>query len=140
MLHDGELGQDLGVEHLDHALVDLAPAVLDARHVIEDGTVFPEGPFLDVVDEADGGEIHVRLPEPLYCFRFEDIARFRSPLDGALEGHGLILGNRAGELCRPKDIWHKRVVVESPDTVRTCWLEIVCEDETTDHAQVPECR
>lgn len=61
VLHDGELGQDLGVEHLDHAFVDLAPAVADAGDVEENGAVFPEGAFFDVVDEADGGEVHVCL-------------------------------------------------------------------------------
>lgn len=30
MLNDRKFRQDLGIEHLDHALVDLAPAVTNA--------------------------------------------------------------------------------------------------------------
>lgn len=111
VLHDRELGQNLGVEHLDHALVDLAPAVLDPRHVVEDGAVLPEGALLHVVDEPDGGEVHVGLPEPLHGFRLEDVAWLRRPLDGAFEGHCLLLGYRAGVLCGTKDVRHECVVV-----------------------------
>lgn len=111
VLHDGELGKDLGVEHLDHALVDLAPAVLDPGHVVEDRAVLPEGALLDVVDEPDGREVHVGLPEPFHGLGLEDVARFRSPLDGALEGHGLVLGDGPGELCGAKDVRHECVVV-----------------------------
>jgi hypothetical protein len=59
MLNHGELGKDLGVEHLDHAFVNLSPSVSDARYIKEDRTVLPEWTLLDVVDEADGREIHV---------------------------------------------------------------------------------
>jgi len=58
VLDDGELGEDLGVKHLDHALVDLAPAVADSRDVEENGAVLPEGAFLDVVDEGYRREVH----------------------------------------------------------------------------------
>lgn len=117
VLHDREFGQDLGVEHLDHTLVDLAPAVFDARHVIEDRAVFPKGALLDVVDEPDGGEVHVSLSEPLHCFRLEDVARLWGPLDGAFERHGLVLGDRAGELRGAEDVRHEGVVVKTPDTM-----------------------
>lgn len=111
VLHDGKFGQNLGVEHFDHALVDLAPAVLDAGYVVEDRAVLPKGAFLDVVDEPDSGEVHVGLSQPLHGLRLEDIARLRGPLDRAFEGHGLILGDRAGELCGTKDVRHEGVVV-----------------------------
>lgn len=111
VLHDREFGQDLGVEHLDHALVDLAPAVLDPRHVVEDRAVLPEGALLDVVDEPDGGEVHVGLTEPLHGLGLEDVARFRRPLDGAFERHSLLLSDGAGVLCGTKDVRHEGVVV-----------------------------
>lgn len=111
VLHDRELGKDLGVEHLDHALVDLAPAVLDPRHVVEDRAVLPEGALLDVVDEPDGGEVHVGLPEPLHGLGLEDVARLGGPLHGAFEGHGLVLGDGAGVLGGTKDVRHEGVVV-----------------------------
>lgn len=81
MLHDGELGEDFGVEHLDHALVDLAPAVADAGDVEEDRAVFPEGPRLDVVDEADGGEVHVCEALVFHDDRFGHVAGFGGASD-----------------------------------------------------------
>lgn len=90
MLHDGELAQHLGVEHLDHALVDLAPAVLDARHVEQDGAVFPEGALLDVVDEADGGEVHVFGAVALHGRGLGDVPRLGRVGDGTLEGRGFV--------------------------------------------------
>ena len=33
VLDDGIFGEDFGVKHLDHALVDLAPSIPDARNV-----------------------------------------------------------------------------------------------------------
>jgi hypothetical protein len=59
MLHDWELTQHFCVVHLQHALVDLSPAVFDAGDVEQDRRVFPEGTFLDVEDELDGAEVHV---------------------------------------------------------------------------------
>ena len=59
MLHDRELAENFCVVHLQHALVDLSPAIFDAGDVEEDWGVFPEGTFLDVEDELDGAEVHV---------------------------------------------------------------------------------
>lgn len=66
MLDDGELGEDFDIVHFNHALVDLGPAGLDARDVEEDGAVFPKRPGFDVVDEANGAEIHVAFPFALH--------------------------------------------------------------------------
>lgn len=136
MLHDGELGKDLSIEHLDHALVDLAPAVFDTRHVVEDRAVFPKWTLLNVVDESNGGKVHVGLSQPLHGLGLEDISRFRGALDGAFEGHGIVFGNRAGELCGAEDVRQEEVVVETPDTVRASWLEGVREDETADYIEI----
>ena len=40
-------------------LVNLGPAVLDARYVKQGRTVLPEGSLLDIEDESDGREVHV---------------------------------------------------------------------------------
>lgn len=61
MLHDREFSEDFRSVHLQHALVDLAPAVLDAADIVEHGRVFPERSAFDVVDELDGGEVHVAV-------------------------------------------------------------------------------
>lgn len=99
MLHNGELAKHLGVEHLDHALVDLAPAVLDAGDVKQDGAVFPKGTLLDVVDEADGGEVHVFGAVALDGSGFGDVAGLGGVRDGALEGCGFVgRGDGAGVL------------------------------------------
>lgn len=59
MLHDRELAQHFCVVHLQHALVDLSPAIFDAGDVEEDGRVLPKRTLLDVVDELDCAEVHV---------------------------------------------------------------------------------
>jgi len=59
MLDDGEFAQHFRVIHLQHALVDLSPAVFDARNVEQDGRVLPERSLLDVEDKLDGTVIHV---------------------------------------------------------------------------------
>ena len=59
MLHDRKLAQHLRSPHLDHALIDLRPAVFDTRDVVENGRVFPEGATFDIVDELDSAEVHV---------------------------------------------------------------------------------
>lgn len=59
MLHDRELAQHFCVVHLQHALVDLSPAIFDAGDVEEDGRVLPKWTFLNVVDELDCAEVHV---------------------------------------------------------------------------------
>ena len=81
VLDNRKLRQHLGVEHLDHALVDLAPAVADARNVEQDGTVLPERTLLDIVDEADGGKVHVELALVLDHGGLGDIAGLRGALD-----------------------------------------------------------
>lgn len=59
VLDDWELAQYFSVVHLQHALVDLSPAILDARDVEEDRRVFPEWTLLDVKDELDSTVVHV---------------------------------------------------------------------------------
>ena len=59
MLHDWELGQHFRVVHFEHAFVDFAPAGEDAGDVVEHGGMLPEGSLFDIVDEADGAEVHV---------------------------------------------------------------------------------
>lgn len=81
VLNDGKLGQDFGVEHFDHALVDLAPSVTDAGDVEQDGTVLPEGALLHIVDEADGGEVHVCLALSFDDGGFGDVAGFGGASD-----------------------------------------------------------
>ena len=65
VLHDGELREHFGVVHFQHALVDLAPAGADAGDVVQHGRVLPEWSLFDVVDEADGVEVHILVPLPL---------------------------------------------------------------------------
>lgn len=62
VLHYGELGQYFRVVHFDHTLIDFPPSSLNARNVVEHRAVFPKWPFLDVVNEANRGEIHIRQP------------------------------------------------------------------------------
>lgn len=59
VLNDRKLGQDFGYIHLDHTLIDLGPACSNARNVIKHWGVLPEGALLDIVNEADGREVHI---------------------------------------------------------------------------------
>ncbi len=72
MLHDGELGEDFCIVHFDHAFVDFAPSCPHARDVIQHGRVLPERALFDVVDEADGAEIHVFVTLSGYGCGFRD--------------------------------------------------------------------
>jgi hypothetical protein len=59
MLDDWEFTKHFGVVHLEHALVDLPPAVFDARDVEQNRRVLPERALFDVKDELDSTVIHV---------------------------------------------------------------------------------
>lgn len=125
MLHHWELGQDLSVEHLDHALVNLSPAVPDARDVEQDGRVLPERALLDVVDEADGGEVHVGLTVVVYDLRLGDVGWSRGAAHGALDG-GRVQGvDGAGELCGAENVGDEGVVVETPNTMGASGFKVV---------------
>lgn len=59
MLYDWELGQDFRIVHFDHAFVYLTPAVPDTRDVKKHGAVLPKRSLFNIVDEANGREIHI---------------------------------------------------------------------------------
>jgi hypothetical protein len=59
MLDNWEFAQHFGVIHLQHALVDLSPAVFDARDVEQDGRVLPERTLFDVENELDCTVVHI---------------------------------------------------------------------------------
>jgi hypothetical protein len=59
MLDYWEFAQHFGVIHLQHAFVDLSPAVFDARDVEQDRRVLPERSLFDVEDELNSTVIHV---------------------------------------------------------------------------------
>jgi hypothetical protein len=55
-------------------LVDLSPPCFDTGDVEQDGAVLPKRTLLDVVDEANGAEVHVVLPLPLDDVEFRYIS------------------------------------------------------------------
>lgn len=59
MLDHREFPQHFSIVHLQHALVDLPPAVFDARDVKQNRRVLPEWTLLDIKDELDGTIVHV---------------------------------------------------------------------------------
>lgn len=125
MLDDGELGQHLRVEHLYHALVDLAPSIAYTRYVEENRAMFPERSFFDVIDEAYGGEIHVGRAVVVDLFCIGNVAWFGGAANRALEGRGFGVVDGPRELRRAKNVGHKCMVVETPDAMRSCWFEII---------------
>lgn len=93
MLHYWELREYFGVVHLDHALnefvsngkscyaigratrvylVDLSPPCLNTGYVIEHRAMLPEWAALDVVNEANCGEIQVVFPFSFHHICFSD--------------------------------------------------------------------
>ena len=86
MLHDGELCQDLGVVHFQHALVDLTPAGAHARDVVQHRRVLPEWAPFHVVDEADGAEIEVSVPLAVDGGGFGDVGGGGGGREGSFEG------------------------------------------------------
>ena len=83
VLHDRKLAQDFCGIHLQHAFVDLCPAVFYAGYVVEDGRVLPERAFFDIVDELDGGEVHVLRAVDAYEFFVGDSCGSRGAFQGA---------------------------------------------------------
>ncbi|KZL64340.1 hypothetical protein CI238_03832, partial [Colletotrichum incanum] len=137
VLDDGELLEDFCVEHFEHALVNLPPAVLDARYVKEDGAVLPKRALFHVVDEADGGEVHVLGALGLDDGGLDDVARLGRAADGALGGHGVgVRGDGGRQLGGAEDVGEEGVVVEAPDAVGAGGLEGVGQDEAADDAEV----
>ncbi len=136
VLHNRELGQHFGVKHFDHALVDLAPAILDAGHIEEDGTVFPKGSLFHVVYEPHCREIHVRGAVLGHEVGLDDVGGLGGSRDGALEGRGLVGGDSTVVLGAAEDVGDEGVVVKAPDAVRAGGLESIGEDEAADNSEV----
>ena len=137
MLNDGKLGQHLCIEHLDHALVNLAPPVPDPGDVKQDRRVLPKWTFFDVIDESNGREVHVHMALVLNNGGFGYIRRFGGAADGALQWHGVLRGrDGSGELGRAEDVWYEGVVIEAPYAVGAGGFEGICEDEGSYHSQV----
>jgi len=137
VLYYWELGEHFGIEHLYHAFVDLAPPVPDARDVEEDGTVFPEGALLDVVDEGNGRKVNPRASVRISHLSLGGVAGPWRARCRALQRCRLRLrGERACELCRAKNVREEGMVIKAPDTVRSCRLKVVCEDKAANNLEV----
>lgn len=111
VLDDGELGQDFGVVHFDHALVNLGPAGADAGDVVEHGGVLPEGAPFDIVDEADGAEVHVLAPVPLDGGGFGYVGGVRGIGAGSFDGCLVAGGDGGAVLGAAEDVGDEGVVV-----------------------------
>lgn len=127
MLDDGELVEHLGIVHQNHALVDLAPAVLDSRDIVQNRAVLPEGALLDIVDKPDGREVHVCRSVLLDRLWVYNVGWFRCSWNGALKRRRVGFGlQRPRELRGAEDVWERRVVVEAPYTVGAGGLKVIC--------------
>lgn len=111
MLHDGELGQDLGVVHFQHALVDLAPAGADAGDVVEHRRVLPEGAPFHVMDETDGAEVQVLVPLPVDGGEFGHVGGVGRVRTGAFDGCWVVRGDGGAVLGAAEDVRDEGVVV-----------------------------
>ena len=100
--------------------------------------MFPKGPRLDIIYEADGGEIHISVFVSLDSILTSDCVRRWCLLERTLRRHLRLLGNRLRELSRSEYVWEKGVVVEAPNTVRTGWFEGIRCDKHADEFEISE--
>ncbi len=98
--------------------------------------MLPEWTRFNVVDESNGGKIHVCLAVILDNQGFGNIASLGRASNGTFKRHGVIVVNRPGQLCRTKYVWHKGVVVQTPHAVGACGLQCICSDELSNKRQV----
>jgi hypothetical protein len=125
VLDNWELGQNFGVEHLDHALVNLAPTISNTRDIKENGTVLPKWALLNVVDEANGRKVHIDLSLVLHDSGFGNVTRLRRTFGRPLQRHWFVIVYGSCELRRAEYVGHEGVVVEAPDAVGTSGFESV---------------
>lgn len=124
-----KFGQDFRIVHFYHAFVDLAPAFSDSGNIEQHRAVLPKRPLFYVVDEANGGKVHVGLSVVVHHELFGNVARlWRTPYR-ALQRHWFVFVDGPRELRRAKYVRNKEVVVKAPDTMRTGGLQVVCGDE-----------
>ena len=111
MLHDGEFGQYFCVVHFDHAFVNFAPARADAGDVVEHGGMLPKRPLFDIVDEADGAEVHVLVPVLFDGGDFGDIRGVRGIGKRSFGGGSVGGGDGGAVLGAAEDVGDEGVVV-----------------------------
>lgn len=136
MLHDRKLGQDLGIVHFNHTLVNLAPTIFDPGNVKQHRAVLPERTLFYIVDEANGRKVHVCLAVILDNQWFGNVTGLGCASHGTLEGHGVVLVNGPSELRRTKYVRHKGVIIQTPDAMGACRLERICIDELPDKRKI----
>lgn len=90
--------------------------------------MFPKRSFLDVVDEAYGGKVHIILTVQFDGGGLGYVGWLGRSGDRALEGHSLVVSDRTGQLSRAKDVGHEEVIIQTPNTVTTSWFKGVSED------------
>lgn len=106
--------------HLHHKyLVNLGPAGLDARNIVEHWTVLPERALLHVVDEADGRKIEVSTTFPFHHVHLGNTGRVRRIRQRTFFWHSIRLRYSWSKLRRAENIGDERVIIESPHAVGT---------------------
>ena len=73
--------------------------------------MFPERPLFDIVNEADGAEVHVLVPAPFDGGDFGDVRGVRGVGKGSFDG-GFVGGGDAGAILgAAEDVGDEGVVV-----------------------------
>ena len=111
MLHNRELAQHLRIIHLNHALIHLSPSTFDPGDIEKNRTMLPEWPGLDIVDEADGGEVHVASAFEVDCGFASDVGGARGTREGTFGWHGFAVMDRGRVLGGTEDVGEEEVVV-----------------------------
>ncbi|EEQ38820.1 hypothetical protein CLUG_02947 [Clavispora lusitaniae ATCC 42720] len=127
VLHDRQLCKHFSSVHFHHTVPDFAPRFC-SQNIVKHGQVPPKTCFFvarngfNAVDEMDALQIHVSAPIRLDQLAIVDQFGFH-----------MRVGRQS---CRPKEKWKKMVIVQAPNTVRTCGFKPICFLEAPHHGHV----
>lgn len=99
--------------------------------------MFPEWALLYIVDEANGREVHVVLAMSFDFRRLGHVCRRRRTGNRAFDGSLVCIGYGRRILSGSKYVRNEGVIVETPYSVRTGWLESVCLDYFSYELEIP---
>ena len=91
--------------------------------------MLPERPLFDIVDKSDGAEIHVLAAFSLHHQWLRHICRIRRIWRRSLTWQIIARLDGWCVLCAAEYIWQKRVVIQTPDSMRAGRLQSVDFDE-----------
>ena len=116
--------------------MNFSPALWDTGNVIQGRAVFPERTGFHGIDESNRRKVQVLTTKKLHCWQLNDVTRKRSVSQGALRRHSCAGCHGRYQLSRAQNVRNEEVIVEAPDAVRTCGLQLVGQDDVAYELEV----